>query len=123
MRASLLLRSVVASALVLQLALSTTSTAQMQAALPQPQQPAAALHGDSIILQTLNRFTYGPRPGDLERVRAMGCTVGQGFFFSQPVRHSVIEHLLATPVPVFHTGLFATPLDRHALVAPAPRRG
>jgi uncharacterized protein (DUF1800 family) len=32
------------------------------------------LHGDALILQVLNRFTYGPRPGDLERVRAMGLS-------------------------------------------------
>ena len=30
------------------------------------------LHGDQRILQALNRFTFGPRPGDLEAVRAMG---------------------------------------------------
>jgi uncharacterized protein (DUF1800 family) len=30
------------------------------------------LHGDERILHTLNRFTFGPRPGDLEAVRAMG---------------------------------------------------
>jgi uncharacterized protein (DUF1800 family) len=30
------------------------------------------LKGDERILQALNRFTFGPRPGDLEAVRAMG---------------------------------------------------
>ena len=30
------------------------------------------LHGDQRILHALNRFTFGPRPGDLEAVRAMG---------------------------------------------------
>ena len=30
------------------------------------------LEGDERLLQVLNRFTYGPRPGDLEKIRAMG---------------------------------------------------
>jgi uncharacterized protein (DUF1800 family) len=30
------------------------------------------LRGDDRILQALNRFTFGPRPGDLESVRAQG---------------------------------------------------
>ncbi len=30
------------------------------------------LSGDDRILHALNRFTFGPRPGDLEAVRAMG---------------------------------------------------
>jgi uncharacterized protein (DUF1800 family) len=30
------------------------------------------LHGDQRILHALNRFTFGPRPGDLEAVRALG---------------------------------------------------
>ena len=30
------------------------------------------LQGDERILHALNRFTFGPRPGDLEAVRAMG---------------------------------------------------
>jgi uncharacterized protein (DUF1800 family) len=34
--------------------------------------PAARVTGDRQILHVLSRLTYGPRPGDLERVRAMG---------------------------------------------------
>jgi uncharacterized protein (DUF1800 family) len=30
------------------------------------------LHGDDRILHALNRFTFGPRPGDLEAIRAQG---------------------------------------------------
>ena len=30
------------------------------------------LHGDDRILHALNRFTFGPRPGDVEAVRVMG---------------------------------------------------
>ena len=37
----------------------------------QPNQ-SGQLQGDARTLQALNRFTFGPRPGDLEAVRAMG---------------------------------------------------
>jgi uncharacterized protein (DUF1800 family) len=33
---------------------------------------SSQLQGDERILHALNRFTFGPRPGDLEAVRAMG---------------------------------------------------
>jgi uncharacterized protein (DUF1800 family) len=36
--------------------------------------PAAAVDGDRRIVHTLSRLSYGPRPGDLERVRAMGVS-------------------------------------------------
>jgi uncharacterized protein (DUF1800 family) len=46
---------------------------------PSPKHPASRpayqsgqLHGDERILHALNRFTFGPRPGDLEAVRVMG---------------------------------------------------
>jgi uncharacterized protein (DUF1800 family) len=35
---------------------------------------SARLSGDAKILLVLNRFTYGPRPGDLDKVRAEGLT-------------------------------------------------
>jgi uncharacterized protein (DUF1800 family) len=34
--------------------------------------PAASLTGDRQIIHVLSRLTYGPRPGDVERVRALG---------------------------------------------------
>jgi uncharacterized protein (DUF1800 family) len=37
-----------------------------------PDYQAGQLKGDERILQALNRFTFGPRPGDLEAVRTMG---------------------------------------------------
>ncbi len=38
-----------------------------------PKAPALSAHvPDAMILHALNRFTFGPRPGDLETVRAMG---------------------------------------------------
>ncbi|HVJ08317.1 MAG TPA: DUF1800 domain-containing protein [Acidisarcina sp.] len=39
---------------------------------PAPSQSNGPLRGDTRILHALNRFTFGPRPGDLEAVRAMG---------------------------------------------------
>jgi uncharacterized protein (DUF1800 family) len=34
--------------------------------------PAGTLQGDERILHALNRFTYGPRPGDVDAVKRMG---------------------------------------------------
>src|SRR5258706_11122338 len=34
--------------------------------------PASTLGPDQVILHALNRLGYGPRPGDVERVRRMG---------------------------------------------------
>lgn len=56
----------------------------------------APLQGDEKLLQVLNRFTYGPRPGDLERMRAMGL---QAWFDQQlapqKIDDSVLEKKLA----------------------------
>jgi uncharacterized protein (DUF1800 family) len=41
-------------------------------ATARPAYQPGQLHADQRILQALNRFTFGPRPGDLEAVRAMG---------------------------------------------------
>lgn len=37
-----------------------------------PPYHSTQLHGDRRIIQALDRFTFGPRPGDVEAVRAMG---------------------------------------------------
>lgn len=37
-----------------------------------PEYKAAQLQGDDRIIHALNRFTFGPRPGDLQAVRSMG---------------------------------------------------
>src|SRR5215469_10759169 len=34
--------------------------------------PITELNADEAILHALNRLAYGPRPGDIERVRQMG---------------------------------------------------
>ncbi len=39
---------------------------------PRPKYQSTQLQGDDRILHALNRFTFGPRPGDLEAVRKMG---------------------------------------------------
>jgi uncharacterized protein (DUF1800 family) len=41
-------------------------------AIPAEHLRTGKLRGDDRLLQVLNRFTYGPRPGDLEHIRALG---------------------------------------------------
>jgi len=52
-----------------------------------PAMKSAPLSSDEKILLVLNRFTYGPRPGDLERVRAMGLNA----WFSQQMVPAKID--------------------------------
>ncbi len=40
--------------------------------MARPAYQSAELHGDARILHALNRFTFGPRPGELQAVRAEG---------------------------------------------------
>ncbi len=40
--------------------------------IARPNYQSTQLQGDERILHALNRFTFGPRPGDLEEVRTMG---------------------------------------------------
>jgi len=55
---------------------ATASADQPASPLPDPPRRQAyrsdQLQGDDLILHALNRFTFGPRPGDLEGVRKMG---------------------------------------------------
>jgi uncharacterized protein (DUF1800 family) len=84
------LRRPAAAILLLTLAIPASLTAQMaspaatKASKPQSGPP---LTPDEKILQVLNRFTYGPRPGDLERVRAIGLTA----WFNQQMNPSKID--------------------------------
>ncbi|HZP07369.1 MAG TPA: DUF1800 family protein [Terracidiphilus sp.] len=53
----------------------TAQTAEASDTAKPPHRSAyqsAQLQGDERILHALNRFTFGPRPGDVEAVRAMG---------------------------------------------------
>jgi uncharacterized protein (DUF1800 family) len=62
------LQSVIAAALVLPISLfPTTLSAETPATTA-----STPLKGDEKLLQVLNRFTYGPRPGDLEHIRTIG---------------------------------------------------
>jgi uncharacterized protein (DUF1800 family) len=58
------------------LGLAQQATASVDETVPNPpKRPAyqsTQIQGDQRILHALNRFTFGPRPGDLEAVKAMG---------------------------------------------------
>ncbi len=83
------------SLLAAQLAVPTDFVAQMPAqtadsihsTAPAASASTAPLTPDEKILQALNRFTYGPRPGDLERVRAMGLQA----WFNQQMNPAKID--------------------------------
>lgn len=67
------LKGLQASLLCLSLACPAPLPAQTAAKpKPRPIYKSNQLHGDERILHALDRFTFGPRPGDLEAVRAMG---------------------------------------------------
>jgi uncharacterized protein (DUF1800 family) len=53
---------------------SISATAPTQPPAPNVALPGstAVMNDDQVILHLLNRFTYGPRPGDVELVRKMG---------------------------------------------------
>ncbi|HYA97546.1 MAG TPA: DUF1800 family protein, partial [Methylomirabilota bacterium] len=74
-------RSLAAALLALACLLSLGTDLPARAAAPDktPKQsavlkglPVTELSDDEAILHALNRLAYGPRPGDMERVRAMG---------------------------------------------------
>jgi len=73
------------------------SMSTIQADVPAaPAQEAAPLTRDEQILEILNRFTYGPRPGDVERLRAEG--VSKWFsdqFNPQNIDDSALDRRLA----------------------------
>jgi uncharacterized protein (DUF1800 family) len=48
---------------------------------------AGQLKGDERILQALNRFTFGPRPGDLEAIR----TIGLDAWFDQQLHPQALD--------------------------------
>jgi uncharacterized protein (DUF1800 family) len=52
-----------------------------------PPYQSGQLHGDERILHALNRFTFGPRPGDLEVVRATGLDN----WFEQQLRPATLD--------------------------------
>lgn len=77
--------------------------AQPAAAQPEAKPARAAyrstqLHGDARILQALNRFTFGPAPGELEAVRAEGL---DKWFNQQLHPNSIDESALLTRMAQF----------------------
>jgi uncharacterized protein (DUF1800 family) len=50
-------------------------------------QRSGQLQGDDRLLQVLNRFTYGPRPGDLDHLRAIGMQA----WFNQQLNPQAID--------------------------------
>jgi len=57
-----------------------------------PEYQSTQLRGDDRILHALNRFTFGPRPGDLEAVRALGQgNAGLEKWFDQQLNPSSID--------------------------------
>ena len=74
------------------------------ASLPQQtsgQDRATALTEDQKIVHVLNRLGYGPRPGDIDRVRAMGIeSYIEAQLNPEQLRSPRLEELLATyPIP------------------------
>ena len=82
------IRSAVAVLLMLPLALPTQGYAESGTA-PHAAKSAdsSPLKGDDKLLQILNRFTYGPRPGDLEKLRAIGIQA----WFNQQLMPKTID--------------------------------
>ena len=76
----------------------------LAAALPQGtsgQSPATELTPDQKIVHVLNRLGYGPRPGDIDRVRAMGIeTYIEAQLNPEQLKSPRLEELLAAyPIP------------------------
>jgi uncharacterized protein (DUF1800 family) len=85
-----MLRCAAVAVLFLQLAFPAGASAQMASPVATKTvktQSGPPLTPDEKILQVLNRFTYGPRDGDLERVRAMGLNA----WFVQQMNPSKID--------------------------------
>jgi len=96
-----------ALAVLLCAALSVRAPAQSLPAPPSAKQApekhrsayrSARLQGDERILHALNRFTFGPRPGDIETVRAIGLDR----WFDQQLNPQTIDNsALATRMAEF----------------------
>ncbi|HEU5352143.1 MAG TPA: DUF1800 domain-containing protein [Terracidiphilus sp.] len=67
---------------------------------------SSQLQGDARILHALNRLTFGPRPGDLEAVRAMGL---DKWFDRQLHPQSLDETALKTRLAEFPAMQWGTP--------------
>ena len=66
------LQSAVAAAVILPLSVSPVTLSAETPADMHRTAVSSPLTSDEKLLQVLNRFTYGPRPGDLEHIRTIG---------------------------------------------------
>src|SRR3954451_10352736 len=67
------MRSRVRSGALLSVTAGMVATVAMSAALyGSAREPGAVQNDDQTIVHVLNRIGFGPRPGDLEKVRALG---------------------------------------------------
>jgi len=86
------LQSSIAAALIFPLAVApVTLPAETPAAVEGRPPASLPLKGDDKLLLVLDRFTYGPRPGDLERLRAIGI---QAWFDEQLVPRKIDDSAL-----------------------------
>src|SRR4030095_17194361 len=75
---------------------------------------SAALAADRQITHALNRLTYGARPGDLERVRAVGLSAWiERQLRPQTIDDSATEHVLAETTTLRLTIPDLLPEDPH----------
>jgi len=91
-RRSFQLQSAIAALLLVPVSLPVGAFAQM-AGHNAKATDNSPLKGDEKLLQVLNRFTYGPRPGDLEKLRAMGI---QAWFNQQLMPKTIDDSALET---------------------------
>ena len=68
-----LMRTVVAGSLCV-LMVDQPMLAEAPVARRAPTAPRVGIQGEERVLHALNRFTFGPRPGDVEAVKAMGLS-------------------------------------------------
>jgi len=89
------LQSAIAAVLILPLSISPAFLAaeSPSAVENHPASTSAPLKGDEKLLLVLNRFTYGPRPGDLDRLRAIGL---QAWFDRQLAPQKIDDSALDT---------------------------
>jgi uncharacterized protein (DUF1800 family) len=80
-------------------------------------QPAAALTETDKIVHLLNRAAYGPRPGDVERVRKLGLTG----YIEQQLYPEVLDDSALEPRLALLDTLKATPVSLKALYTRDPR--
>ncbi len=95
-------------------AATTSTTRNRRAAAAQP-----ALTEEQKILHLLNRAGFGPRPGDIERVRQMGL---ERYLDEQLHPEDVSDDLLAKPLLALNTLQMSAPEMVQGFMPPPPPR-